>query len=192
MHPATHFLAGWALANAADLDPRDCAIVAVAGVVPDVDGLGWVVEAATINTDNPLLWYGEYHHVLAHNLGFALLFCGLALLTGNRKRLLGVWALVSFHLHLMFDLAGSRGADGYQWPIPYLQPFSDAWQLTWSGQWRLGAWQNDAIAAFFLFVMIYLAWLRGYSPLGIFSISADQKFVDALRLRFGAPLRGTY
>ena len=129
MHPVTHLLAGWAIANAADLDPRDSAIVAVAGAAPDLDGLGWVVEAATFNTDTPLVWYSEYHHVLGHNIGFCLLYCAVALLLGHRRLLVGVTAFLSFHLHLLFDLAGSRGADGYQWPIPYLKPFSDAWQL---------------------------------------------------------------
>lgn len=187
VHPVTHLLAGWAIANAADLDPRDSAIVAVAGAAPDLDGLGWVVEAATFNTDTPLVWYSEYHHVLGHNIGFCLLYCAVALLLGHRRLLVGVTAFLSFHLHLLFDLAGSRGADGYQWPIPYLKPFSDAWQLTWSGQWRLGAWQNDALAALLMFVMLYLAWRRGYSPLAVFSRGADQKFIDTLRARFGVP-----
>lgn len=187
MHPATHFLAGWALANGVDLDPRDCTIVALAGIAPDLDGLGWVVEAATYNSDAPLLWYSDYHHVLGHNIGFCLLFVALALAPSNRRLAVGVTAFVSFTLHLILDLVGSRGTDGYQWPIPYLEPFSDAWQLTWSGQWDLVAWQNDAIAFLLMFVMLYLAWRRGYSPLGIFSQRADRKFVGALRGRFGVP-----
>jgi len=28
-------------------------------------------------------------------------------------------------------MLGSRGPDGYQWPIPYLSPFSSAVQLSW-------------------------------------------------------------
>lgn len=187
MHPVTHFLAGWAVGNAAGLGRRDRAIVAVAGAAPDLDGLGWVVEAVTFNSDTPLLWYIDYHHVLGHNIGFCLLYCAAAMWLGKRRMLVGGAAFLSFHLHLLFDLAGSRGADGYQWPIPYLLPFSDAWQITWSHQWRLGAWQNDALAFTLVLLTIYLAWRRGYSPVGIVSPAADTKFIDTLRARFGKP-----
>ena len=186
MHPVTHLLAGWAVGNAADLDPRDTAIVALAGVVPDIDGLGWVAEELTWDTETPLLWYSEYHHVL-HNIGFALVCGAVALALSHRRVRTGLLAFLSFHLHLLFDTAGSRAADGYQWPISYLQPFSDSVQLTWSGQWLLGGWQNDVLAAVLLALTLYLAWRRGYSPLGMLSRRADKAFVDTLRARFGPP-----
>ena len=37
MSPVTHFLTGWVLANAADLNRRDRAVVTLAAVVPDVE-----------------------------------------------------------------------------------------------------------------------------------------------------------
>jgi hypothetical protein len=43
------------------------------------------------------------------------------------------------------DLVGSRGPAGYQWPIPYLLPFSNSWHWTWKGQWALNAWPNILI-----------------------------------------------
>src|SRR5260370_38133837 len=49
-------------------------------------------------------------------------------------------ALVAFHLHLLEDLVGSRGPDGFNWPIPYLFPFSTRCIWTWGGQWKLHAW----------------------------------------------------
>ena len=36
MSPITHFLAGWALANTTELNPRERMLVSVAGVIPDL------------------------------------------------------------------------------------------------------------------------------------------------------------
>ena len=90
-------------------------------------------------------------------------------------------AFLAFHLHLLFDLFGSRSPDGYQWPIHYLWPFSDFWQFTWSGQWELNAWPNFVITGAALVITFLLAWKRGYSPLEIVSERADRAFVETLR-----------
>jgi len=95
-------------------------------------------------------------------------------------------ALAAFHLHLLGDLVGSRGPDGYQWPIPYLLPFSDRWQLTWTGQWELNAWPNILLTVLFLVATLYLACKRGYSPLELISKRMDDAFVAALRRKLGA------
>src|SRR2546421_7942338 len=47
MNPVTHFLAGWLLANAAPLECKERALVTLAGVIPDLDGLGIVAEVLT-------------------------------------------------------------------------------------------------------------------------------------------------
>jgi inner membrane protein len=82
---------------------------------------------------------------------------------------------------------GARGPDGYQWPIPYLSPFSDVWQLTWSGQWALNAWPNLLLTGLLLALTGYLTWQRGYSPLEPISPRADHVLVSTLRDRFGTP-----
>ena len=40
MNPATHFLAGWLIANLDRLDRKDRVLVTLASVIPDADGLG--------------------------------------------------------------------------------------------------------------------------------------------------------
>jgi len=41
MNPATHFLTGWAVANCVpSLDRKERAMITLACVIPDVDGLG--------------------------------------------------------------------------------------------------------------------------------------------------------
>jgi hypothetical protein len=120
-------------------------------------------------------------------VGFAVVVTVTAAIFARQKIATAFLALVSFHLHLLADLLGARGPDGDQWPIPYLLPFSNKWQLTWSGQWALNAWPNFLITGALIVLTIALARRRGFSPLEIFSRKADAIFVGALRTRF--PLR---
>lgn len=91
---------------------------------------------------------------------------------------------VSFHLHLLYDLVGARGPDGYQWPIPYLKPFSNAAQLAWHGQWALNGWQNFVITGLLLAATLWIAWKFETSPLELVSESANRAFTRTLRQRF--------
>lgn len=188
MHVGTHFFAGWLVAVGPEsLTRRERGLIAFASVAPDLDGAGIVVEQLSANWSRPLPWYSLYHHVLGHNIGFALLFAAVTYALSRRRLFAAALAFLSFHLHLLFDLAGSRGSDGDQWPIPYLLPFSNAWQLTWSGQWTLSSWQNGALTGVLIALTVWAAWRFGRSPLGLFSPRADAVFVETLRARFGRP-----
>jgi len=185
MSPITHFLTGWVLANGAKLNRKDRAIVALACVAPDVDGLGIIPELLTRNSSHPLLWFTLYHHSL-HTLAFAVVVAAIAFALANQRWKTATLAFLSFHIHLFEDVLGSRGPDGYQWPIPYLSPFSSKLQLVWSGQWGLNAWPNVAITVGLLAITLWLAWRRGFSALEMISPKADVLFVAALRHRFPA------
>ncbi len=185
MHPTTHILTGWCLAELTPaLSRREKTAIVVAAAIPDLDGFGMFLELATRDTARPLLWWTEYHHVLAHNLLFAAL---IAVVFGaiTRSVRAGVASFLAVHLHILCDLLGSRGPDEYQWPIPYLYPFRNEPQLVWSGQWHLNAWPNFVITAALLAVTLVLAWRRGYSVVGLISPRADRAFIGALRHRFG-------
>lgn len=184
MSPVTHFLLGWVTANAAQLNRRERAVVTIAGIIPDADGFGIAAEIATRDSAHPLMWWSEYHHVLGHNIGFCLLVTAAGYALATRRGLTALLVFLSFHLHLLGDLIGARGPDGEQWPIPYLSPFSAAWQWTWSGQWALNGWPNLVITAAMLATTLWLAWQRGYSPLEMLSSRADKALVAALRQRF--------
>ena len=186
MNPVTHFLVSWGVASVAALDRRDRVIVTLAGVAPDLDGLGAIPELFTRNSAHPLDWFSRYHHVLGHNMGFALVVTGASLLFAARRWRAAALACLTFHLHLLCDVMGARGPDGDQWPIPYLLPFSRAWAWTWRGQWPLNGWQNFAITGAALALTFYFARARGYSPLEMVSRKADAAFVAALRQRLGA------
>jgi len=183
--PITHLLIGWAVANCApSLSKRERAMVTWASVVPDVDGLGIIAEGLTRNSARPLNWWSDYHHVLGHNLGFAVVVAATAAIFAGQRVKVTLLVLLSFHLHLLGDLLGARGPDGDQWPIPYLLPFSHQANLVWSGQWALNAWPNVLITSVLIGIAVLLARQRGYSPLELFSAKADAAVVGALRARF--------
>jgi len=185
MNPIEHFLIGWCVASSSTrLTERERLLVTAAAVIPDIDGLGMLVELPTREHAHPLLWWTEYHHVIAHNIGAAVVVTIAAALLSSHRLLTATLALISFHTHILGDLVGARGPDGYQWPIPYLLPFSRTPELSWNGQWPLNGWQNFVIAGVALIITFRLAWKRGYSPLEMLSHRADAAFVAALRQRF--------
>jgi inner membrane protein len=183
MSPVTHLLTGWVFANCARLERKDRALVTLASVAPDLDGLGIIPELLTRSSAHPLQWFSLYHHVL-HSLPFALVVALVAAILAARNSIAFWLALVSFHLHLLEDLLGSRGPDGYQWPIPYLAPFSARFQLAWSGQWQLNAWPNFLITLSLLATTLYLSWRKGFSPVEMISPGADLAFIHTIRSRF--------
>jgi inner membrane protein len=186
MNLATHFLTGWAVANCVpSLDRKERAMITLACVIPDGDGLGAVADLVTRNSAHPTEWFSRYHHQL-HSLAFAMVVATVCFVFPKRRWMTGALALLSFHLHLLEDVLGSRGPDGYQWPIPYLAPFSTAGQILWSGQWGLNAWPIFLITIGLLGLMFALVWQRGFSPLEMVSRRADRRFVETLRARFGA------
>jgi membrane-bound metal-dependent hydrolase YbcI (DUF457 family) len=185
MNPITHALAGWCLAETApEPSRREKALITAAAIAPDLDGLGILAELATRESARPLLWWTDYHHVLGHNLAFALAIACHAGACARVARLrTSLLAFLAVHLHILGDIAGSRGPDGYQWPIAYLYPFRDEPRLAWDGQWVLNAWQNVVITIILLAITLTLASRRGYSVVGMLSPAADRAFVTALRNR---------
>jgi inner membrane protein len=149
MSPVTHLLTGWVVANCTpSLKSKERALVTLAGVVPDIDGLGAIPDLLTRNSTQALSWFSLYHHQL-HNLAFGLIGAGVCLAFAKHRLTTGLLALLSFHLHLANDLLGARGPDGYQLPIPNLLPFSHTVQLSWKGQRELNVWPNFVITIFF-------------------------------------------
>ena len=79
-------------------------------------------------------------------------------------------ALLAVHLHVLCDLAGSRGPGANDfWPIYYLSPLRGRPMWVWRGQWSLDGWQNHVINAALLGWSLCLAPSVGYSFFGPFS-----------------------
>jgi len=184
MSPGSHLVLSWLVAEAdSTLPRRDRFWIAMAGILPDADGVGLVLGLACGSWDLAQHWYAAWHHAIGHNL-LAAVVVAVAIGAWCRSWRAGALALVTFHLHLLCDVIGSRGPDGYQWPIPYLTPFS-AWGWTWDGQWPLNAWQNTVITALALGLSLVLAVRRGRWLTELLSVRWDAAVVEVLRRRLG-------
>jgi len=186
MNVVTHLLADWAIAAPTQASRRDRALVAWAGVLPDLDGAGIAVDFVTrlLGLAETNL-YQEYHRVYGHGLPAALAIALLAAACAHRRVRVFAYSLAAVHLHFVMDIAGSRGTDPEDiWPIRYLMPISDAWTIAWSGQWPLVSWQNTSITALLVALAIALAVRFRFSPCELFSAKADRKVVEALRARW--------
>ena len=188
MAPATHLLLSWLVANAtpgcsAPERRRERFVITAAGLAPDIDGLGLVAGLLTGSWDRAQMWFVEYHHLL-HN---GLMAAGVAIVAGLwcRSVTVGIACLVAFHLHLLCDVVGAKGPDGYPWPIPYGLPFTSDWGWIWSGQWALDAWPNTVITAVALVTSMWLAHRRGYWFLDLFNRHYDRRVLALLRLHAG-------
>lgn len=175
MNPIVHAELSW-LAGVGLRDRRDRLLVTLAGVVPDVDGLTLLAGQEA---------YATYHHLLSHGFVAALATAGLFAAFARRKLAVAALALVTFHLHLVCDLAGSgdRGLGGEGWPLYYFWPGNRvAW--FWNGQWDLASWQNTSIglAATLACLACALRWRR--TIVELFSARADGLVVKTIRQRF--------
>jgi inner membrane protein len=184
--PITHLLLSWSVADEVGLSGRDRALVVVAGLAPDLDGLPVVVDLANRLLGRPeSFYYGQLHHALLHGLPAAAVVTGVVALASARRLRTALLALLVFHLHLLGDLVGARGpaADDI-WPVYYLAPLSWTPELAWSGQWALNAWPNILLTVGLIALALVRGVQRGQTPVSLFSARADRAVVETLRRRF--------
>lgn len=181
MVPGAHLLASWVLSDSLLATRRERRWATLAGLMPDLDGLGVVADFLTKGRTE---CFATYHHLLAHNLPSGLVMAALAsaFVKTRKLRLFGV-CLVTFHLHLACDLLGSKGPDGELWPIHYLFPFDSKFELAWRGQWLLNGWQNLLILGLLFLVSIHLAVRKRHSFLEVFSGRLDEQLFRSIRNR---------
>lgn len=191
MAPVTHLFASWIVAATATDDPRDCRLVTLAGVVPDADGFGLILDLATgALARGEAVEYQRYHHFLLHGLFAGLAIALLAGCLARRRVRVMALALAVFHLHLLCDLVGSRGPSPEDlWPIFYLAPWwkNPLWVVKW--QWALDAWPNRLISAALFIGCLGLAVRRGHSVVGVFNRRADAAVVEVLRKWWASGVR---
>lgn len=145
---------------------RERSLVAIAGVAPDLDGLGFIIDKVSGTTN----YFFQYHHYLGHSIFSAIVIASIASVIARSQRV-KVWGVAFFvvHLHILCDIVGSKGPDGHQWPIYYLYPLYPSYGMTWEHQWELNAWQNILIMMFLLLLSAYYAATKGLTFLEIFS-----------------------
>ncbi|CAG1021335.1 hypothetical protein DOJK_00910 [Patescibacteria group bacterium] len=183
MTPPQHFIISWVVANTATLDRRSRLCITLSGILPDIDGLGYFVDRANLRFDVYSHYYVQYHHLFGHNIFAGLLIAGVSAYLCQRKLTVFLLSLLAFHLHLLADLAGSMGGDGYQWPIYYLYPVLPDFMLTWSGQWELSSWKNSAIGVSFFCIALILAYYKRVTFFECFSKKLEAKVIEVMKQR---------
>ena len=186
MSPITHFLNSWALADATLLSHRDRSLITWSGILPDLDGVGVLMDLLNRVLGNPeVFWYARFHHFLLHGLPGVLLLAFATGFLAVRRVQVFLWSFAIVHLHLLCDLIGSRGPYPSDiWPIYYLSPFSKELTLHWQGQWRLNAWPNVVLTVLLIAYGLYRIVSCGRSPVSMFSIKLDVAVTETLRNRW--------
>ena len=133
MHVPTHILSGWLCGNLIpSFGPRERFFCMIAASAPDLDGLsllaGWEM-------------YWDLHHVLLHNLAFAVVLSTLLAFFSRPRVVAWIVYFALMHLHFLLDLLGS----GSDWGVEYFRPFSAvSWEIPF--HWEFLSWQNYAAA----------------------------------------------
>ena len=171
MAPGTHLLISWLSSVEFLKNRRERTLVTLSGIAPDLDGLGLAVDWVTGTTE----LYSKYHHYLGHSFMSSVILSLLSMFIAKVQRI-RVFILTFFvaHLHIFCDVIGSRGPDGYQWPIYYLYPFNNDFEVVWSGQWELNAWQNQVILVLLMGLCVFYAVTRKISYCAVIHPCCDQ------------------
>jgi hypothetical protein len=183
MSPITHLMASWIVAAKTTDNLRDRRLVTLAGVAPDLDGLSILLDYARgAWTSGKYYYYPYYHHYVTHGLLAAVICSGLMAALAQRRWRVFWLAFLTFHLHLLCDLVGSRGPDkGDIWPILYFGPLSQHPMWMWKYQWRLDGWQNQVIFVALFAWSLCIAVKKGDSFVGVFNQRCDRVFVGVLQ-----------
>ena len=183
MSPETHLFASWIIGAKGTRNLCDCRLVALAGILPDADGLGLVVDLFNnLRGGSQTTLYGQYHHYLLHGAFGGILIAGTLTCFARDRWRVAVLALLTFHLHLLCDFVGSRGPSPQDlWPIYYFGPFTRHHEWVWAGQWRLDGWQNRYLSVALLLWSLWIAAKRGDSFVGVFNRRVDAVFSGVLR-----------
>ena len=178
MIPGAHLMISWLSTVETLKQRRERMLVTLTGVAPDLDGLGIIADKIS-GTSN---FYFEYHHYLGHSVFSAFALASIASLFATSQKI-RVWFLsfIVVHLHILCDIIGSKGPDGYHWPVYYLYPLIPDFELTWAYQWELDAWQNTIILVLLLLACGYYALRKHISFLEVFSQRLDRKAFEMIK-----------
>lgn len=171
MTPITHGFISWIAATPLK-HRKDRILVTIAGLVPDIDGVG-----AIISVD----YYAKFHHILAHNIFFGIIISIMTLLISGQKKLTVFLALLSFHLHLICDLFGS----GAGWGVQYFWPINNInFEFKAPFQWELDSLQNLVITAVSIAIMIFISLKKNRTILEVINLKLDMTVVSVFKKWF--------
>jgi membrane-bound metal-dependent hydrolase YbcI (DUF457 family) len=178
MVPQQHLVLSWVLSNLGYDKRRDRIVATICGVVPDIDGLGIIVDK--IRGDGTYNYYFLWHHKAGHNILFFFILMIITYFICKRKILPVFVGAIAFLTHIFLDLAGSGGPDGSIWALWPLWPFSE-YRVSVSWQWSLNDWRNTLIAAVFIVIMIIIGSKKNRSVLEVFSQRLDKYCINVVK-----------
>src|SRR5689334_21409036 len=102
MSPVTHLMASWIIAAKTTDNLRDRRLVALSGVLPDLDGAGILIDFGRqlFRGEEDFIFYARYHHLLLHGLFAALLVSLTLTCFAQRRGRVALLTFLVFHLHL--------------------------------------------------------------------------------------------
>lgn len=187
MAPQQHLVISWVLSNLGYDKRRDRIVATVCGVIPDIDGLGIIIDK--ILGDGSYYYYMSWHRKVGHSIVGVLVVAVLAYLICNRKVLPALVAGLTYVTHLLLDLVGSGGPDGDIWGSWLFWPFSE-YELSVGWQWGLNSWQNTGITGAFIVMMIMIAAKKRRTVLEVISVRLDRYCIDLISRMFGRQRAG--
>jgi hypothetical protein len=195
MQGPSHLIISWFVAEACEVkSPRERRIVALSGLAPDIDVLGYVGAIVYFGFDKDLAFehvWEVIHHRYTHGLGFVVLTGIVAFMAATRfpvlefrrgnevvaglSRRAGKVALLCMlvsAIHVFCDVV----AGGPTWPVFPLWPLSDfAWTVDWS--WTLAEWPNSVILFACLAGTMLYARFADHSPMESINYGFERWFV---------------
>lgn len=169
MSPGQHFIISWVTANTVKLDRKSRIYITLSGLLPDIDGVGYIFDKIGNYFGSHTGYYEQFHHIYCHNVFFGLSLAIIVFFSCSKKYSVFLLSFVAFNLHIICDIAGARGPDGDQWPISYFYPLLPDIQLVWSGQWELSSWINSIIGVIFFVIALIIARYRHVTFFELFS-----------------------
>jgi len=174
MSPGQHFIISWVTANTVRLDRKSRICITLAGLIPDLDGVGYIFDKVALYFGTHTSYYEDFHHVYGHNIFAALISALILSFIAGKRVAVFLLSFIAFNIHILCDIAGARGPDGDQWPIAYFYPVFPEVQLVWSGQWQLSSWINSAIGVSFFIIALLIARYRHVTFFELFSVRMER------------------
>ena len=87
MTPVSHYLASWLFARYLPVEQRERRLISLAGIIPDIDGLGYFVDRVTEHAGDETFYYIEYHHVFGHGILVCMIVSLLMTILAKGKRI---------------------------------------------------------------------------------------------------------
>ena len=181
MAPQQHFVISWVISNLGTSTRRDRIVATICGLIPDIDGLGFIVDKAIGR--GSYAYYLNWHHKAAHNIFAMSAVMIIAFFLCKRKVLPTVISGSVILCHLLCDFIGSGGEAGAVWPILPFWPVS-SFELAPAWQWSLNDWRNTLITGLFLLAVALIVVKKRRSFLEVLSIKLDQCCIKAVEQVF--------